>query len=40
MPKKFVSFLFGGANWEGGGGIRSPRGVLGPWATMLSLLWL
>jgi hypothetical protein len=41
MWKKPVCFLPGGANCEGGGdAIRSPRGVPGPWATMLSLLWL
>jgi hypothetical protein len=43
MWKNPVGFLPGGANWEGGGcvrSIRSPRGVPGPWAMMLSLLWL
>lgn len=40
MPKKPVSFRPGGANWDGGGDIRSPAGVPGPCATTLSLLWL
>jgi hypothetical protein len=39
IPKKVVSFLPGGANWEGGGGILSPTGVCEPFATILSLLW-
>lgn len=40
MWKRPVGFFTGGANCEGGGPIRSPSGVPGPWAMMLSLLWL